>query len=271
MLDYTKAALKKTADDFKKLDYVRNLATQILYAFYLIYAIIAGAGRLWANILLLCLALGYLVVFLFVTSTKPSENRKKLKKITWEIFTRTKQLIKFFNLVVMVYGIYATTTHVTALSVVLSAFMIVGFILQLIFEVVFKFFLNRAQFIIEGMEADYENMVKPVKTVGNFFKKMAGKEIEPEKEKSKMRLWLDDKVAQNKQEKKQKKRNQRLEKRQKRTDEKNTVYVPKQTEEELDLVPAPTLIEETEPPLALPEAKTKGTNKMKTQKGNEEK
>ena len=90
----------------------------------------------------------------------------------------------------MIYGIYATTTHITPLSVVLSAFLIVGWVLQIVFEVVLRFFVNRANFLLEGLEADIETITKPAKTVGNFFKKMTGKEIEPEKNPLKYALFV---------------------------------------------------------------------------------
>ena len=36
MLDYTKMAIKQTVSDLKKTDYIRNVATQIIYIIYLI-------------------------------------------------------------------------------------------------------------------------------------------------------------------------------------------------------------------------------------------
>ncbi|MBQ8685005.1 MAG: hypothetical protein IJ514_02390 [Clostridia bacterium] len=237
MFDYTKAAITKVVDDFKRLDYVRNIATQILYILYLVYALVAGAGIFIANALLLLLSVAYFVFFMIVTTGKLTRAKAQTRKTVRRVFTRCKQLVKLFTLGVMVYGIYAATTHVTPLSVVLSALLIVGWVLQLVFEVVFRFFVNRASFLIEGLEADYENLVKPAKTVGNFFKKLTGKELEPEKERTKTRVWLDEKVAENKAEKKEKKartkrakRKARIEEkraaRQKRIDAKNTVFLP---------------------------------------------
>lgn len=57
--------------------------------------------------------------------------------------------------------------------------MIVGWILQIIFEVLIKILTNRVNFILEGLEADLDNMLKPVRSVGNFFKKVTGKEVAP--------------------------------------------------------------------------------------------
>lgn len=202
MFDYTKAAFKQTVEDFKKIDFIRNIATQSLYIAYLIYVLCTGVGLLVANILLLVLAVGYFGFFLFMTLKPPT---KRVKEVVKTIFTRCRQLIKLYTLGVMVYGVWLTAEHVTPLSLILSSLMIVCWVLQILFEVVFKFFLNRANFIIEGMEADYENMTKPVRTVGNFFKKMTGQEVEEEKAPTKNRIILDQKVALAREERKRQK------------------------------------------------------------------
>lgn len=199
MFDYTKAAVKKTVEDFKKLDYVRNVATQILYIVYLIYAVCVSAGKLWADIPLLALAVAYFVFFMWVTRGNEDKNVKTLKKTVKRVYIWCKRLVKLFNLIVMTYGIYAATTHVTAVSVIFAAFMIVGWILQIVFEVVLSLFIRRMRFILDGLEADYQKMIKPAKTVGNFFKKLTGKEVEEPAEPTKNRLFLEEKVQEEKQ------------------------------------------------------------------------
>ena len=235
MLDYTKTAIRKTIDDYKRVDYVRNIATQLLYILYLAYAVFenvsarAQIGIFWVNATLFCLSVCYFVFFMIMTGGKPLEPPKRTQKFVGVLFKRSKQLLKLFTLGVMVYGVYATTKTLTPIGVVLSALMIVGWVLQIIFEVLIRIFINRAQLIIEGLEADYENLVKPAKAVGNFFKKMAGKEVEPQKEKSKTRLWLDKKVEENRvekiEEKKRKKIAQKQAKKQRKLDEKDTVFL----------------------------------------------
>ena len=246
MLEYTKTAVKKVLDDFKRLDYLRNLITQVLYIAYLVYAVVVSAGVFWANVALLSLSACYFLFFLVMTTGRIGASKPKAYKIVKKIFVRCKQLIKLFTLGVMLYGIYATTTHVTPLSVILSALMIVGWILQVVFEVILRYFLSRANFVIEGMEADYENFVKPVKTVGNFFKKMTGKEVEPEKERSKTRLWLDKKVEEQKAQKEREKREEKEAKKQAKIDAKNTVFF---IEEEPDDTPPLEEVFESLPPI----------------------
>ena len=211
MLDYTKAAFKKTVDDFKRIDYIRNVLTQLVYIAYLVYALVVAKDYLWANILLLTLSVAYFVFFLFATTGKRKAD-KRTKSLVKSIYKRCKQLIKLFTLGLTVYGFCLTANHFTPISLFFVALMIVGWILQIVFEIILRIFVNRVNLFMEGLEADYQNLIKPAKTVGNFFKKLTGKEIEPEKEPTKNRLLLDKKVAQAKQEALQKKQEKKLEK-----------------------------------------------------------
>ena len=217
MFDYTKAAFKKTIDDFKLVDYVRNILTQIVYIGYLIYALIIAKDYLWANVILLTLSVAYFVFFLFATAGAHKAN-KKTRSIVKSIYKRCKQLVKLFTLGLTVYGFCLTANHFTPISLLFVALMIVGWILQIVFEVILRIFLNRASLFMEGLEADYQNLIKPAKTVGNFFKKLTGKEIEPEKEPTKNRLLLDKKVAQAKEEARLKKQAAKEEKLRRKTD-----------------------------------------------------
>ena len=191
MLDYTKAAIKQIAEDFKKIDLVRNVLTQILYIFYLGYAIFIKSGNFTVNLILFVLSVGYFAFFIWATGQENS--KKKMQKVVETIYKRCKQLIKLFTLGVMLYGVWIAAENVTPLGMILSALMIVGWVLQIVFEIIIKFFSKRINLLIEGLEADYEGMTKPARKVGNFFKKVTGKEVE-EKEPTKARLFLEQKV-----------------------------------------------------------------------------
>lgn len=263
MLDYTKAAFLKIVNDFKRVAYLLNVTTQILYIAYLIYALFSGAGVIWANIVLLGLSVAYFILFLCMTAGRVLEPTTKAQQIVHIIFKRCKQVIKLFTLGVMLYGLYATTKRVTPVSVVLNALMIVGFVLQIIFEIIFYIVKTRAQLLLDGIQADLEFITKPAAKVGNFFKKLTGKDVEPEKEKSKTRVWLDERVEQNKAEKAAQKQEEKQRKKQARTDARNTTFLspPKQEEPTdtplLEAPPAQEVFEEISPALALPEGKKK--------------
>ncbi len=216
MLDYTKAALKKTLDDFKIVDYIRNIVTQALYILYLVYAVCTKTGSIWVDIAMLVLCVAYFVFFMIMTKGKPLQPPAEAQKFVKSLFKWCKLLLKFFTLIIMLYGIYFTTEKPTPLSVILSALMIVLWVLQILFEVLVRIITSRAQLLIEGLEADYEELVQPVKSVGNFFKKITGQEVDAPKEKSKRRLWLDRKVDENRAEKKEQKKKEKAEKKEKR-------------------------------------------------------
>ena len=190
MFDYTKAALTQITKDFKKLCYILNVVTQTLYIAYLVFALATQKGVFAANVTLLSIASAYFVFFLIMTN----RDANKLKKRVKTVFKRSKQVINFFTLGVIFYGIYVTAGNVTPMSVLFAAFMVVSWVLQIIFELILYVILNRLQLFKEALDADVENLKKPVTTVGNFFKRMAGKEIE-EKEPTKNRAFLDQKVS----------------------------------------------------------------------------
>ena len=249
MLDYTQAALQKIADDFKRLVYFFNVVTQIAYMAYLTYAIFAGMGILWVNITLAAIAMGYFVFFMIVTQGKALYVKQNLHVVVQRIFKISKLLLKFFTIGVMLYGIYNTTQNVTPFGVILSAMMIVGWLLQLIFEVIGSILTSRFQLLVAAIEADKEELSKPVKAVGNFFKKLTGKEVEPkkEKEKSKSRIWVDKKVEENRAKRREEKLQEKTARRQARKDARNTVFF---TEEEKVYESTPPRIEVfEEPPL----------------------
>lgn len=210
MLDYTKMAIKQTITDLKRTDYIRNVATQVIYIIYLIYTLIAGAGYLAANIVLLVLSVSYTVFFLTMTSCGKTPEGKNVKNAGTKIYVWAKRLIKLFTLGLTIYGICTAVEKVTPLSVILAALMIVGWILQIVFEVLIKILTNRVNFILEGLEADLDNMLKPVRSVGNFFKKVTGKEVAPPKEPTKNQLKLKAKVEAFRAEQKRKKEEERL-------------------------------------------------------------
>lgn len=210
MLDYTKMAIKQTISDLKRTDYIRNVATQIIYIIYLVYTLIAGAGYLALNVILLVISTSYFVFFLTMTSLGKTPEGKTVKKTGTKVYVWCKRLIKLFTLGLTVYGICTAVERVSALSVILAALMIVGWCLQIIFEVLIKILTNRVNFILEGLEADLDNMLKPVRSVGNFFKKVTGKEVAPPKELTKNQLRLKEKVEAYRAEQKRKKAEEKI-------------------------------------------------------------
>lgn len=219
MLDYTKAAIQKTVDDFKKLMYVIEFLSQIIYIAYLAYTLFTATDFFIVNLILLLISTLYFIFFLYVTRGKYNyvEN-KKIKKRAKRVYNHTKKVLKLYTLGVTVYGFFLTSKHVTIFSLGFMVMMVVGWVLGLVFEIISSIIENRVGLVLSGLEADWQQVIKPAKAVGNFFKKVTGKEVEPEPEPSKNRILLEKRVAENKakellekQEKVTKKKKQKVE------------------------------------------------------------
>ena len=198
MLDYTITAWEKAVNDAKRLFYGFGLVSQILYIAYLLYAIFAPAGIFVVNIILCIASLIYFGFYTFAYD----KVKNCVKEYAKRAFVWFKIGVNAFTLGVALYGIYAATTHVTPISVIMVSLMVVSWVIRIFLELAVYFLESELNLIIEGMRADWENMTKPVKTMGNAIKKIAGKEIEPEPEPTKARKILDIKVKEKREEKK---------------------------------------------------------------------
>ena len=199
MIDYTKAAIEKTVADLKRFGFTFNIATELFSILYLIYAIAVGGGYLAANIILAALSLSYLI-FYVITHNNP--DAKAARILTKAAYKWVKLGIKAFTLGVTVYGIYIATEHVTLLSVVMASAMVIGWTLNIILTLCINYFSSKAKFIIAAMEADMENLLRPVEKVGNFIKKVRGQEIEEKPVPSKTRILLEHTVKEYREKKK---------------------------------------------------------------------
>ena len=134
--------------------------------------------------------------------------------------------IKFFTLAVSIYGLWVSIDNLNPLSLILTILSLVGWLLQVLLDIVLYIINRYATLVKEAIMADIDELKKPVTTVSNFFKKMTGKEVE-EKEISKTRAKLDEMVnerkaelknlkAEAKEQKKQEKLEERERKRQER-------------------------------------------------------
>ena len=211
MFDYTKTAANKIIADFKRFFYWCQVVTQVVYIGYLIYALFTNT-KLWiVNSILLVLSVAYFLFFLIATAKEANKTLKKRVKI---FFRRCKQALNLFTLGVMVYGIWQTSTNAKPFSVILTALMIVCWVLQVLFEVILKFVLDKAHLIWEAVQADKEEIAKPVKTVGNFFKRITGREVEETQPPSETRILLDGMVEEYREQKVQARKDKKLAKKQ---------------------------------------------------------
>ena len=189
MFDYTKTAVEKIKNDFLKIIFACSVLVQGLYVAYLITALALGIGIPVVNGVLLGICAPYLA-FYIVMFFRENQNTKKTKRIVKIVYRRSKQLIKVFTLAASIYAIWLTGDNPNHFTILITAFMLVSFVLQILLEIVYKLVVDRLNLLVEGFKTD---MAPAIKTI-NFFKKLKGEEIEPETEKNKHRIWLDENV-----------------------------------------------------------------------------
>lgn len=183
MLDRTRAIFNKTMLDLKKFGYALNVCTQLFYIVFLVYGIVVKTGGVQiANAVLCTLSVAYFFFFLCVTKWGKDIDAGKRGKPIKSAFKWCKRMVKVYTLGVMVYGICITTGQVTPVSVLFCAAMVALFVFQCIFDLLGYILGRRVELFMAALEADVEPVTKPVRSVGNFFKKLTGKEVEPEKE-----------------------------------------------------------------------------------------
>ena len=195
MFDYTKAIFYKTLADLKLFAKIWTISTLGVYIAYLIYAIATGSGSLVANIILLTLTSIYFAFYLMMI-IKGSELLKARKKIVKKTYKYSKYVINAVTLSTALYSIWINPYNVHPFKLLVTVFMVIMLVVQLALEVSVIIVEKRFNMFIEAFHADIEVVTKPVNTVKNVFKKIVGQEVEPEKERSKDRVYLDKLVEQ---------------------------------------------------------------------------
>lgn len=214
MFLYTRAALNKIVSDLRRVNYVYNIISPLFSIFYLIYACVVKSGLLAVNIALGVLTLAWLIIYL-AAYTRNEEFLRRSK----HIINRAKIAVRAFSLGVAVYGIYIASEHVTVFSILFASVTALGWIGQVVLELLTSYIEAQVDLIIEGFKADMEGFTKPVRVVESVIKRVTGRadsEEEAEKKPSKRRLLLEEKVGRMLEERRRKKE----EKKQKKLEEK---------------------------------------------------
>lgn len=201
MLDYTKVAVNQIEKDVKTISFVASVVTQLIYIAYLVYTLFAKTGIFWVNLVLLVLSVAYTAFYIYATK---QEMKNGVKRTIRMVYKRCKQLIRLYTLGIMVYGLCLAADNASPLSVVFAVLMLVSFVADILIELFAKYFVSRTDLLLEALKADFESATKPVRTVGNFFKKLTGNEP-IEEEPSSARQNLDKQVEELRGERKNKK------------------------------------------------------------------
>ncbi len=210
MVLHTEMAFNKVKEDFSKLLYVFGILSRALPALFLVYALCTKTGMLWVNTPLLLLTFAD-TTFHAVTKRRENSKEKKVKNKRLEkCFKYGKLFINGIKLGINVYLIYTTSTHFNVLSVTLTSFSVIAWVLQVLLEIVGLYIMDKIEYLVEGIRADIDTFKAPVKKVGDFFKNITGKTVEEAPEPSKKRLFLEERVQETKAERKEKKLAEKL-------------------------------------------------------------
>jgi hypothetical protein len=179
MFEYTRVAIKKIIDDIKKFVYTFHFSSHLFMIAYLVYSLIMQKGVLWLDIPMLAVCLAYFVFFLVVSNKRKDKSKKKLYATLENIFQRSKLVIRFFSIAVLVYGMCITIDQVSHFAIITLALSVIGWILAVLLEIIQTIIEKKCEFIIEAFQADIEPITNFATKTGNFFKKISGQETTP--------------------------------------------------------------------------------------------
>ena len=151
MFDYTQAAFSKVLKDFKRLRTAITVFVHLFSIAYLIYALATDTGFLIANVALLALTASYFVFFIIMETR---QNKTRMRKRITDVYGWCKRLIKLPLLVIAVYGLALSKTDFDPISFMMTLFMIICWILEILFYFVIRFLEIEKNFIMDGLYKD---------------------------------------------------------------------------------------------------------------------
>lgn len=192
MLKYTKLVIRDTVDDVKLLYKTVTIATQVIYIAYLVAALIIPLGYPIANACLLPLSLGYFIFYLVSLYSERVKKNKTAKKKVKNYYTFLKNIIQVFVISASVYDIIVSEDgKYISVKMLLTALMIVMFILQISLQVVTKVVEKRFQLFAEALKADLEFITKPISEGKNIARIIKGEDPIKKDAPSETRLKLE--------------------------------------------------------------------------------
>lgn len=230
MLDYTRAILRKTKKDLDVALTFFQFSTQILYIIYLICILFTRSPIWYLHLTLLVISVAFLV-FDIVTRNgikslkelgiplfRTNEHKKRLQRTKKKrsnirrIKFYSSHTLKLMVLASSLYPIIVSPYDVHPIHIICTTVMLLLWIMQIALEILRMIFEGRLELFYEAIHADVEFITKPVNSVKNAFKRFVGKEVEEPTAPTKERLFLDELVAQRKEEKREEKAAKKAEK-----------------------------------------------------------
>lgn len=174
MLDYTRAALKKTVDDIKRLVFIYTIASLLLYIAYLVFASITGIGHLYANIALAAISVAYLIFYIIAGVQKYKGTASKKVK---HFYKWAKITLNAFTLGIAIYGAFSNAA--SGETVIITALLFVVWAIQVIFELLSIAIERRLTLFSAALSKDFAPVM-------NIYNKVTGKESAPQEDDSRL-------------------------------------------------------------------------------------
>ncbi len=202
MLTNTKATLDKIFVDLKRFSYILNIISNCVYILVTLYALIARTGSAFINVALLSAAVAYFVFYILTYRIDEKKKEKKTVRRAWYSF---RIFMTCISLSITVYGLYVATERVNIISFLLATLSAISWIFSIVTAVIMEFVENRIEMFTSALTMDFEKVTRPVNTISNAVRKIAGKEPkEPQTVSEAMERKID-KIREKYLEKKQKK------------------------------------------------------------------
>lgn len=240
MLDYVREAIKKTVDDLKRYLAITQYAMQAITFVYLIYALIVGLGNVIVNAILLSLLVAY-SIFDLITTKKGRKQTKNLRRKVGHVYAGIKIGVRTFTLGVTLYSIYYSASSVKPLSIILTTFMLLTWIIQVVLEIFKYLFESKSKLILAGWQKDMEELRKPITTAkevaSEIVRRVTRKERveKPPIEKSKELLLLENRVEKKREKKRKEKEEIKARKKEDKKSKKSKA-IEKDTQTEVKLI-----------------------------------
>ena len=180
MIDYTRAAFTKIFNDIKKLGVIFNVSSSLFMIAYLTYVVVANETFRILNGILLTLAVAYFIFYLIISKDGASKKEQAIKKRVTVFYTIVKRIAKLYTLGVAIFGLYTSFKTVDLISMFLTVFTLVTFLLQIAIDVITFLVERYKNIVMAGIEMD----MKPITAVMNVKKKLFGQAMDLEQSKA---------------------------------------------------------------------------------------
>ncbi len=177
MFKYTKAAINRINKDLKNLVNLATILMQSVMIVYLVISMILEQGKLIVNAILALVTLTYFVIFL-IHLGKEDKRSKENMRVGNKVYFWSRIIINAFNLASVIYSIYISAANISPITYIITPILIILWVGQVALEVIKEYVKNRFILFVDGLEMDFEFVIKPVNQAKSFFDGLIGEHHE---------------------------------------------------------------------------------------------